>query len=319
MITIAAFLGAFLLVYGAYNFISASRESTRGEIKRRLRSLAMRQPTDEAMPSILKEEILSDIPRLNVLLYRLPFTSALENLIEQTDSKMKVGTLLLVTLVSGGAGFLLGIITRRGIVVALVAAIAIGSVPILNMVRKKNVRKRKFVEQFPDALDMIARSLRAGHTLLSAMLIVAQEMPDPVASTFRTAYDEQNLGLSLSEALSNMTRRISSVDLTFFVTAVTIQRETGGNLAEILEKLGMTIRERFKILGQLKIYTAQGRLSGYILSALPLCLALILMVINPSYISLLVKYQLGIYMVVAAVVLQIIGFFVIRKIINIKI
>jgi len=166
---------------------------------------------------------------------------------------------------------------------------------------------------------MIARSLRAGHSFSSALQVVYQEMQDPISKVFRIAYDEQNLGLSLSESLDNMTRRINSLDLSFFVTAVNIQRDTGGNLAEIFEKIGSTIRERFKILGQVKTYTAQGRLSGYILTAIPILLAFAIWVISPDYIEVLYKTTVGMYMVAAALALQIIGFFVIMKIVNIKI
>lgn len=319
LITLLVFLLVALAVFGIYYTITAARESEKSEVKRRLQNIAMRNPSEEEMPSIVKQQILSEVPALNWLLFRVPLAMRAERLLDQADIKMRVGTLFLLVAVLFAFGILIGVALHKGILLGLILAVVLASLPAGYLAYKKDQRYKKFTEQFPDTLDMLARSLRAGHSFTSAMQVVAEEMPDPVSKLFRIAYDEQSFGLSLSESLSNMTERIESIDLAFFVTAVNIQRETGGNLAEILEKLGVTIRERFRILGQLRIYTAQGRLSGYILAVLPVVLALILWVINPDYLSILIKTTLGIYMITAAIVLQIIGFFVIRKIINIQI
>jgi len=319
MITLIVFLVVVVVVFGLYYASVAAKESPKSEVKRRLRVIALRQPSDEVMPSILKEETLSEIPWFNQMLFKTQFAKNAEKLLDQADVKMKVGTLSLLVAVMAMGGLLMGIALQKGVVVGLLAAAIFSSLPLIYLYNKKFVRIRKFTEQFPDALDMVARSLRAGHSFTSAMLVVSQEMPDPVAKVFKVAYDEQNLGLSLPEALENMAERINSLDLSFFVTAVNIQRETGGNLAEILDKLGTTIRERFKILGQLRIYTAQGRLSGYILTVMPIVLALVIWIINPEYLMILIKNRVGVYMLLAAVFLQIIGFFVIRKIVRIQI
>jgi tight adherence protein B len=319
LITLVIFLVVVMLVFGLYYSLIAARESTRSEVKRRLQTIAMRQTTEDVMPSILKEEVLSSIPALNRFLYKMPLAVKADKLLDQADVRMKVSTLFMFDVILLFFGFLLGILINRGVLVALLLAVVLACVPFLYLVQKKNTRIKKFTEQFPDTLDMIARSLRAGHSFTSAMQVVYQEMPEPVAKVFRIAYDEQGLGLSLPESLNNMTVRINSMDLSFFVTAVNIQRDTGGNLAEILEKLGVTIRERFKILGQLKVYTAQGRLSGLILALIPVALALVLWIINPGYLKVLFITRTGQYMVGAAVVLQVIGFLVIRKIIRIQI
>jgi len=318
-ITLVVFLAVALVVFGLYFAATAARESGRSEVKRRLRGIALRETSEEVMPTVLKEELLSELPWMNKLLIQLPVSRNADRLLDQADVKMRVGTLFLLTAVLAAAGLAIGLLTHLGIVVALLLAALMASMPYIYLLNKKDARLRKFTEQFPDTLDMIARSLRAGHSFTSAMQVVSREMPDPVGKLFRAAYDEQNLGLSLTEALYNMTRRINSIDLAFFVTAVDIQRETGGNLAEILEKLGVTIRERFKILGQLRVYTAQGRLSGYILTVMPMFLALVLWIINREYLMILLTNKTGIYMIAAAVTLQIIGFFVIRKIIDIQI
>jgi len=320
LITLIVFLTVALTVFGIYYALTAASQSERSEVRRRLQAIALRNPNDDDMPSLIKQEILSDVPALNWLLFKLPFALRTERLLDQSDVKLRVGTLFLLTVVLFVAGLTLGIFLRHGgIALGLILGVVLSLLPYGYLVYMREKRLRKFTELFPDTLDMLARSLRAGHSFTSALQVVAEEMPEPVSKVFRIAYDEQSLGLSLSESLSNMTERINSLDLAFFVTAVNIQRETGGNLAEILEKLGVTIRERFKILGQLRIYTAQGRLSGYILAVLPLVLALVIWVINPGYLEILLKHKLGMYLIAAGVFLQLTGFFVIRKIIDIEI
>jgi len=253
------------------------------------------------------------------MLQRLPLAKEAEDLLDQAGVPARVGTLFLSVAVLFAVGVLGMVFMHRGLAVGALVGLVLGASPVVYLLAKKAARLNKFTAQFPDTLDMIARSLRAGHSFTSAMQLVYQETPEPVSGLFRVAYDEQNLGLPLPEALMNMTGRIKSIDLAFFVTAVNIQRDTGGNLAEILEKLAVTIRERFKILGQLKVYTAQGRLSGYILAVMPVVLAVVLWIINPGYLSLLFKTRVGLYLVGTAVVMQVLGLLVIRKIINIQI
>ena len=319
LITLVIFLLVALVVMGVYYGLTASKETTRSEVRRRLEAIVLRKPEDDVMPSLLKQDILSEIPIFNKVLYRIALARRAETFLDQADVKLRVGVFFLILAVLFVLGLLLGILFHRGILFGLALSIIFTAIPFIYLFDKRRKRLNKFTLQFPDALDMIARSLRAGHSFTSAMQVVYQEMPDPVSKVFRIAYDEQNLGLSLPESLDNMTKRINSLDLSFFVTAVNIQRETGGNLAEIFEKIGTTIRERFKILGQVKIYTAQGKLSGYILTAIPLFLAFMIWVISPEYIEVLFKTTIGMYMIAAAIALQIIGFFVIRKIINIRI
>ena len=319
IIALLVFMTVLMVIFGLYYAATAAKESPKSEVKRRLRVIALRDPSAEVMSPILKEETLSDLPWLNKFLLRSEAARKVEHLLDQADVKMKVGVFFLLVGVLFMSGIFVGAATHKGAVIDILAAFILAAIPFLYLINRKAVRVRKFTSQFPDALDMIARSLRAGHSFTSAMQVVSEEMPEPVSKVFRIAYDEQNLGLSLPESLANMTERVNSLDLSFFVTAVNIQRETGGNLAEILDKLGVTIRERFKILGQLRIYTAQGKLSGYILAVMPIALALILWVINPDYLKTLMTNKIGLYMIGTAVFLQVVGFFVIRKIINIQI
>ncbi len=193
------------------------------------------------------------------------------------------------------------------------------SLPYMYLLNRRQARLKKFQEQLPDALDMAARSLRAGHSFTSALQVVSQEMQEPIAKVFRLAYDEQGYGIPIPEALNHMTRSVNSVDLRFFITAVNVQRETGGNLAEILEKLGMTIRERFKVLEAAQGIYRAGEAFGIYLAVLPLALLAVLSVLNPKYIKVLFTTRAGIIMMVVAFALQVVGLFVIRKIIQIKI
>jgi tight adherence protein B len=319
IIAALVFTSSILAVFGIYYGMVLSRESVKSEVRRRLHSIAMKEPSGEAMPSILKDQLLSEIPFLNKMLYRFSPASGMERLIDQSGVKLNVGSLTLLTAVLFGAGIAGGLISHRGLLIGIVFGLVLAASPYVFLAHKRKKRQMKFTEQFPDALDMIARSLRAGHSFVSAMQIVYQEMAEPVSKLFRIAYDEQNFGLSLPDALDNMTVQMPSIDLEFFVTSVKVQREAGGNLAEIFEKLGVTIRERLKVYRQLRVYTAQGRVSGYILAALPFALALALMVLNPDYLKLLVKTQTGMYMTIGALALQVIGFFIIRRIIAIRV
>jgi len=184
---------------------------------------------------------------------------------------------------------------------------------------KRTVRIYKFEERFPEALDLLSRAVRAGHAFSAGMKMVADELDDPVGPEFRKAFDEQNYGLPLKESLNGMAERIPLLDVKFFATAVLIQRETGGNLAEILDNLANVVRERFKIRRQVRVHTAHGRFTGYVLMALPAFLAIALMFINPEHMNLLFEEQIGKMMIVACIIMQAIGFVWIKQIVKIEV
>src|SRR5262249_49735034 len=184
---------------------------------------------------------------------------------------------------------------------------------------KRANRLKKFQAQLPEALELVARALRSGQSLANAMHVVAEEMPDPIAGEFGRVFDEQNLGIPIEEALKNMCERVPNMDLRFFVTSVGIQRQTGGDLAEILDKIGYVVRERFRILGQVKALTGEGRLSGVVLIALPFGLFAFMLNAKPDYVEPLWKHELGQKMSIFAIIAQIVGALVIRKIVNIKV
>ena len=184
---------------------------------------------------------------------------------------------------------------------------------------KRAARLKKFASQLPDALELLARSLRAGHSLAAGMHVVAEEMPSPIADEFGRVYEEQNLGIPIEEALKSMCERVPNLDLRFFVTSVAIQRSTGGDLAEILDKIGYVIRERYRILGQVKALTGEGRLSGVVLIALPFALFGFMLHIKPDYVQMLWTDPRGIKMSIVALIMQIVGALVIKKIVDIKV
>jgi tight adherence protein B len=197
---------------------------------------------------------------------------------------------------------------------------AIGfALPFMYLNVKRGRRLRNFEEHFPEALDLIARALKAGHAFVTGLRMVADEMEDPVGPEFRKTFDEQNFGLPLKDALENLTARVPSLDVRFFATAVLIQRETGGNLSEILENLAHVVRERFKILRQVRVHTAHGRFTGYVLLALPAVLGMALSFINPEHMNLLFRERMGHILLGTALIMQTIGYFWIRQVVKIEV
>jgi tight adherence protein B len=192
-------------------------------------------------------------------------------------------------------------------------------IPFFWLLHKRRSRLKHFAAQLPDALELVARALRAGHSLAAGMHVVGEEMPPPISDEFGRVYEEQKLGIPIEDSLRNICERVPNLDLRFFVTSVAIQRQTGGDLAEILDKIGHVVRERYRILGQVKALTAEGRLSGVVLIALPFALFLLMLHIKPDYVQLLWTDPLGIKMSVFAIVTQIVGAVVIKKIVDIKV
>ncbi len=318
-IIILTFMAIATGVVSLYLILGGFRQTTRAVIKARLANMETKHPGSLSMPGLLREELLSEIPALNRILYKIPIMEKLANLIEQANVQIKVGQLLFLTLTIGMTGLLIGLLINRGILFAMGLGIALAAAPYLYIKRRKQTRIIQFEEQFPDTLDTIARSLDAGHSFTAAQQYAAQEASDPVGTLFNTAIEEQTLGLSNYDAMRRMAYRIESLDLTFFITAVNIQRVTGGNLVNILRNLSSIIKERLKLKRQVRVYTAQGRFSGYVLGALPIFLVIVLYLLNPDYIGLLFREEAGHYLVGFALVLQVTGFLIIRKITKIKI
>ncbi len=243
----------------------------------------------------------------------------LKMMFEQADVSFTVTKFLLVCVVSGTVGFVLPTLSGMPIKFAPIVSITFVFMPLLWLMMKRKSRLKKFAAQLPEALELVARALRAGHSLAAGMNLVASEMSAPIAKEFRRTFDEQNLGMPMEEALENLSDRVPNLDLKFFVTAVVLQRQTGGDLAEILDKIGRLIRERFKIYGQVQALTGEGRLSGIVLLALPPALFAAVFKMNPDYLMLLFTDDLGKKMLVGGLLMQLFGAIVIRKIVNIRV
>ncbi len=240
-------------------------------------------------------------------------------LIEQAGSTTGVSTVLIASLALGLLVAMTCTVLLRN-AVGLVPGFLLGaSVPFVVLLQKRSKRMRKFEEQFPEALDLLSRAIKAGHAFQTAMGMVADEGAAPMGPEFKKTFEEQNYGLPLKDALNNLAVRMPLLDVRFFSTAVLIQRETGGNLSEILDNLAYVVRERFKILRQVRVYTAHGRMTGYVLMALPAFLAIALMFINPEHMEVLFTEREGRMMIGATVVMQTIGFLWIRKIVRIEV
>jgi len=238
---------------------------------------------------------------------------------EQADTSLTLSKLLALSLVIAAAGAALGAVTGAPWALLPILALMAGSLPFFWLLWRRKRRLKAFAVQLPDALEMLSRSLRAGPSLAAGFNMVAGEMSPPLGREFGRVFEEQNLGIPLEESLQGMTERVPNLDLKFFATAIVLQRQTGGDLAEILDKIGSLIRERFQIWGQVQALTGEGRLSGVVLMALPVFLFLAVYYLNPEYVMLLFTDPMGKKMLAIAVFLQIVGALVIRKIVNIKV
>jgi tight adherence protein B len=245
--------------------------------------------------------------------------SWLASLTEQSGVAISPGTVITLSVVAALVFGLMGLMFAPMRIAALGAAAVGGSLPFMWLKIKRGKRTRRFEEQFPEALDLLSRAIRAGHAFQTAMGMVADELPAPVGVEFKKSFEQQNYGLPLKEALAGLSERMPLMDVRFFVTAVAIQRETGGNLAEILDNLAHVVRERFKILRQVRVHTAHGRFTGYVLLGLPAALAVALMFISPEHMKTLFTVKMGQTMVMGAIVMQAIGFLWIRKVIKIEV
>jgi tight adherence protein B len=245
--------------------------------------------------------------------------SSLSTLIEQSGVRTTPSAMMLASVAAAVMSGIVCSLFVKAPMFWLMAAALGALLPILWLKHKRTSRMRKFEEQFPEALDLLSRAIRAGHAFQTAMGMVADELPSPVGVEFKKAFDQQNYGLPLREVLDQMAVRVPLLDVKFFVTAVSIQRETGGNLSEILDNLAHVVRERFKILRQVRVHTAHGRFTGYVLMALPAALAIALSFINPEHMNLLFEERMGQMMILGAIVMQSIGYLWIKQVIKIEV
>ncbi|MGE0104051.1 MAG: type II secretion system F family protein [Blastocatellales bacterium] len=314
-------LFAFIfLTVAIYFFVSRDTDEYRRRIDERMKQLVQeRGGASQREMQLIKDELLSTVPVFHRTLIRFEVFTRLQNTLRQADMTITVYRFVIYSMVSG---FVVGLITfffSRSLVAMLLSTLIVMFAPLAYVLHRRRRRFNKFLEQLPDALELMVRSLQAGHSFSSALQMVATEMPDPIAREFGKTYEEQNLGLNIKSALENLVERVPILDLKLCVTAVLIQREIGGNLSEVLRNISHTIRERFRIQGEIRVKSAQARLSGYIVSALPFFLFFWINMVNPDYMKTLYDHPNGIYILGTGIVMQIVGWLIIRKIVDIEI
>lgn len=262
---------------------------------------------------------LSEMHALDYLLVRVGGLAApLQRTIDQSGLKLTVGTLVLASALTAAVAFyLVHTFLHLTLVAAVVGAVA-ACLPFVYVRYRRSQRLLKFEEQFPEAIDLLSRALRAGHAVTTGLAMVAEELPEPIGPEFQTLYDQQNFGLPLSQALKNFGDRLVILDARFFVTAVLTQKEAGGNLSEVLDNLATIIRERFKVKRQVRVISAHGRITGWVLSALPASLGLFFAMANPEKYSSFYRDPLGMQLIGGALLLQLVGVLIIKKIVNIE-
>lgn len=314
LIGIAVFITLVLLIEGVYFLLRSIFNPER----RRLRSLSGKSRHRPDV-DIVRQRVFSEIPWLHAFLSNIPAMHRLARLMEQGNVTSPPGICLLLAIAMAGGGLLLGMwIWHRFLIAVLTGGVA-GLLPLAYLVMKKNARGNKFQRQFPEGLDMLARALRAGHGFMTGMQMVGDEFADPIGPEFARTVDEINFGVATPVALAHLTRRINCQELKFFVTSVLVQRETGGDLAEVIENISRLIRKRFELQGHVRALSAEGKLSAIILVALPIFIFLAISVLRPDYLDPLYTDPIGRSMILFATMMMIFGLAVITRMIKIKI
>jgi len=319
LIALAAFVAVAIGAF-AIGSILDERNARARLIRERLalaEKPAERAPNEEL--ALVRDEALSNVPAIDTLLRRSERVSNLQTMLEQAELDVRAGNFLVFSLLTAAlVGVLVGLASGNLSAGWLGALLGL-TMPYAYASFRRNRRFKHFEEMFPEAIDTLARAVRAGHAFTTALELISNELNEPIASEFRKLFEEQKFGLPVRDALINLTVRVPLVDVKFFVTAVMLQRETGGNLAEILDNLSYVIRERFKIMRQVRVYTAQGRLTMLFLMALPPLIVMTMLVMDPGFVQPLFTDPIGHALVVTGITLQTLGYFVIRKIIRIQV
>jgi tight adherence protein B len=263
--------------------------------------------------------MLSEVPWLNRMLLSIRWTDKLGRMIEQSGTESTLGVFVLLSIVFASGGFVIGLWATSNALLSLAIAFLLGVFPFLYVYLKKKRRMEKFQRQLPDALDLIARALKAGHAFTGGLKMVGDELGEPVGTEFEKTLHEINFGSGIPEALKGLTQRVDCPDLRFFIISVIIQRETGGNLAEILGKISYLIRERFKLQSRVQVLASEGKLSAIILIAIPFVIALALSILNPVYMQTLFVDPVGKALVAFALVMMVIGIVVMKRMIEIRV
>lgn len=313
-----AFVAIVLLIEGIYLIWNAYKGPETVRMEKRLRTISAggRSSTET---SLVKERLLSESPVLERLLMQIPRIHSLDRLLIQSGMPLSVATFIGYTAMAFLGGLAVASLLNVTFFMVIVAAILVGGVPFFFVLSARRKRLEKIELQLPDAIDLMARALKAGHAFSGALQMVSEEGPEPIAEEFRTTFDEVNYGITLQDALSGLSARIPSTDLRYFVIAVLIQRESGGNLSELLENISSLIRARLKLLGTIRVLSAEGRLSAWILTCLPFALALVIYLVNPEFLSVLFTDPAGPKLIGGALTMMVFGIFVMSRIVKIRV
>ena len=314
LIVVGVFFLTLFIIYGGYFFVKKIYKPEQRKVHQRLRFLGNRGDAIE----IVKKRTLSEIPWLNEMLLKASFIPRLERLHAQAATSRPLGIYIILSVLIFFLGLFLAAVMRKSPLIAALPSALLATIPILYLVRKRKERFEKFERQLPEALELVSRALKAGHAFTAGLRMVAEEMGDPVGVEFGKAVDEINFGMAVPEALTNLTQRVDCEDLRFFAVAVIVQRETGGNLSEILENLSRLIRERFKFQGRVRILSAEGRMSAKTLIAMPFIFVGFISMTNRDYVSVLFTDPIGTVLIMIALALMAMGALVIKKLVAIK-
>ena len=320
LISTLIFLFFLFATYAVFLLASRKSDARHARLQQRITEALQESPTrspEEAI-QLMRQDTIGGSPFVNELLTSLNLMKKLDTMLRQADTNITVSRLLMFCAVAGLMAGLAAYTVANGIVALLVAVVA-SMLPIIFAARKRKVRLAKFNAQLPDTLDLLSRSLSVGHAFSESLHQVATEMPEPISTEFRITFEEQKLGLSTKAALDRLAERVPLMDLRLCITAMHIQRETGGNLGEILEKVSHTIRARYKLMEDFRTMTTAARGSAWILCALPIAIIALLTAMNPDHTMSLLHEQRGHYVLAVAAVLQVLGIVTIRKILNIKV
>ena len=313
------FIAVVLIIEGAYLTWNSSKGPEAARVARRLRVMSAGGHGGEQNISIIKERLLSKTPRMQRILLQIPRVGMLDRLLQQSGLSWSVAEFFAMSLIAFLVPLFAGSYFAMPWLIRLALAAAAATLPFLYVTRAKGKRLIRIEQQLPDALDLMGRAMRAGHAFPTALKMVGDEMNDPLAGEFRAAFDEVNFGVSMQDALMNLATRVPSTDLRYFVIAVLIQRETGGNLAELLGSISAIIRDRIKLLGQVRVLSAEGKMSAWVLSLLPFGAALMIQLTNPKFLEVLYTDPFGRKMLAVAGVMMLFGVLVMRKIIRIRV
>ncbi len=320
MLLIFGFLAVVLMLEGVFLLWTDTRSPEFKRVRERLQGLVKGESSrPKGGSGFLKQRLFSNSPPLHGFLSNFSWVFHLDKLIVQAGSKRDVQQFLLTSLVAGGAGIVLTLILRWSWFSGGLITLVLIALPWMNLKLQRSKRLQLMEKQLPDALDLICRALRAGHAFSAALSMVGDEAAEPIASEFKTTFDEIMFGVSTKNAMLNLAERVPNEDIRYFVMAVLVQLETGGNLTVLLSSLANLMRERFKLMGKIRVLAAEGKLSAYILTGLPFFLALTLNVINPGYLNILFTDPIGVKMLIGVSVLMVIGIFFLWRIVVIRV